>query len=73
MKSPAYTPDLLLENCDQTVLYTANHRRLAFLFSTNLKDALRFWNLQQAIFIGKKIGAIISLVVIRCTFVFEHV
>ena len=25
MESPAYVPDLLLENCDQMVLCTANH------------------------------------------------
>ena len=43
-------------------------RRLAFLFSTKLKDASSSWNLPQAIFIEKN-GAIISLIVIRCTFV----
>ena len=42
--------------------------RLAFLFSTKLKDVSRSWNLPQAIFIEKN-GAIISLIVIRCTFV----
>ena len=43
-------------------------RRLAFLLSTKLQDASRSWNLPQAIFIEKN-GAIISLIVIRCTFV----
>ena len=31
-------------------------RRLAFLFSTNLKHALSSWNLPQAVFIEKKIN-----------------
>ena len=30
MKSPAYSPDLLLENCDQMVLCTANHTQTGF-------------------------------------------
>ena len=30
MKSPAYVPDLLLENCDQMVLCTANHTQTGF-------------------------------------------
>ena len=30
MKSPAYAPDLLLENCDQMVLCTANHTQTGF-------------------------------------------
>ena len=69
MKSPAYAPDLLLENCDQMVLCTANHTQTGFFtISTNLKHASRSWNLPQAIFIEKN-GAIISLLVIRFTFV----
>ena len=66
MKSPAYAPDLLLQKivirwcCAlQTI------RRLAFLFSTNLKHALSSWNSPEAIFIEQNV-AIISLVVIRC-------
>ena len=43
-------------------------RRLAFLFSTKLKDPLRSWNLPQAILFEKN-GAIMSLVIIRCMFV----
>ena len=43
-------------------------RRLAFLFSTKLKGVLLSWNLPKAIFLEKN-GTIISLVVIRCTFV----
>ena len=68
MKSPAYAPNLLLENCDQMVLGTANHTQTGFsTISTNLKHASRSWNLPQATFIEKKKnGAIISLVVIRC-------
>ena len=42
----------------------------AFLFSTKLKHVSRSWNLPQAIFIEKN-GAVISLVVIRCTFVLK--
>ena len=30
MKSPAYAPDLLLENCDQMVLCTTNHTQTGF-------------------------------------------
>ena len=30
MKSPAYATDLLLENCDQMVLCTANHTQTGF-------------------------------------------
>ena len=30
MKSPAYAPDLLLQNCDQMVLCTANHTQTGF-------------------------------------------
>ena len=30
MKSPAYVPDLLLENCDQMVLCTTNHTQTGF-------------------------------------------
>ena len=41
---------------------------MAFSFSTKLKDASCSWNLPQAIFIEKN-GAIISLVVTRCTLV----
>ena len=33
MKSPAYAPDLLLENCDQMVLCTANHTQTGFSIS----------------------------------------
>ena len=43
-------------------------RRHAFLFSSKLKHVSRSWNLPQAIFIEKN-GAVISLVVFRCTFV----
>ena len=55
MKSPAYASNLLLENCDQMVLCTANHTQTGFFtISTNLKHASRSWNLPQAIFIEKK-------------------
>ena len=30
MESPAYTPDLLLENCDLMVLCTTNHTQTGF-------------------------------------------
>ena len=70
MKSLAYAPDLLL--CLKIVIRWCcalqTIRRLVFLFSTKHKDVLLSWNLPKAIFTEKN-GAIISLVVIRCTFV----
>ena len=73
MKSPAYAPICCFKIVIRWCCALQTIRRLASLFSTNLKHALSSWNLPQAIFIEKKNEAIISLVVIRCALESEHV
>ena len=56
MKSPAFTTDWLLENCDQMVLCTENHTQIGFSIYHQTKRCVVFLDSPQAIFIGKKNG-----------------
>ena len=56
MKSPAFTTDLLLENCDQMVLCTENHTQTGFSIYHQTKRCVVFLDLPQAIFIEEKMG-----------------
>ena len=58
MKSPAYAPICCFKIVIRWCCALQTKRRVASLFSTNLKHALSSWNLPQAIFIEKKNEAI---------------